>query len=72
MQERRSGSDAGSIQMATHHSFLKNEKEDGIIIGASGLEQMEQNISYINREALPDSLVDVFNEINELFLRDDY
>jgi aflatoxin B1 aldehyde reductase len=40
-----------------YHSMLNPERGDGIIIGASSIEQLIQNISYVNKGVLPDAVV---------------
>lgn len=40
-----------------YHSMLNPERKDGIIIGASSIEQLNQNIYYINKGPLPDEVV---------------
>lgn len=43
-----------------YHSMLKPEKGDGIIVGVSRPEQLEQNVSVLSKGKLPEALVEVF------------
>jgi aflatoxin B1 aldehyde reductase len=45
-----------------NHSFLDKSKGDGIIIGASKVNQLEQNISANEKGELPKSIVKAFEE----------
>jgi aflatoxin B1 aldehyde reductase len=51
-----------SFRWLVHHSFLNKEKGDGIILGASNTEQMGQNMKFIEKDALPDSILTAYNE----------
>lgn len=44
------------------HSMLNPKRKDGIIIGASNIEQLIQNISYVNKGLLPDDVVKAIEE----------
>lgn len=44
-----------------YHSMLKAERGDAIIIGASKLSQLEENIATIEKGVLPDKLVSIIN-----------
>lgn len=44
------------------HSMLDSERGDAIIVGASKLSQLEQNISSVSSGPLPQKLVDAFEE----------
>ncbi|MDD4513874.1 MAG: aldo/keto reductase [Eubacteriales bacterium] len=46
----------------THHSMLKTERGDGIIIGASSIPQLTGNIAAVQRGALPDDVVSAIND----------
>lgn len=43
------------------HSFLNREKGDGIIIGASSLTQLEQNLLSLNKGVLPKDILSAFD-----------
>ena len=45
-----------------YHSMLKSERGDAIIIGASKLDHLRQNISAANAGPLPAELLDVFDQ----------
>lgn len=45
-----------------YHSMLKPERGDGIIIGASSIEQLIKNIDYINKGRLPERIVNIIND----------
>jgi aflatoxin B1 aldehyde reductase len=51
-----------AFRWLVHHSFLDRDKGDGIVLGASRQEQMEQNIEFIKKNALPDSVINAYNE----------
>jgi aflatoxin B1 aldehyde reductase len=46
-----------AFRWLANHSMLNPERGDGIIIGASSIEQLIQNISFVNRGSLPDEVV---------------
>lgn len=57
------------IQMAeaayrwlVHHSLLREELEDGIIIGASSLQQLKSNMEFSSKGQLPDSIISAMDE----------
>lgn len=43
------------------HSLLDPREGDGIIIGASNMNQLEQNLSAVNKGPLPETIVSAFN-----------
>ncbi|MBP5468664.1 MAG: aldo/keto reductase [Candidatus Riflebacteria bacterium] len=45
-----------------YHSMLKADRADGLIIGASRLSQLEQNIEGFNKGELPSDLLEVFEK----------
>jgi aflatoxin B1 aldehyde reductase len=49
-----------TLRWIMHHSILG--KDDGVILGASSTEQMEQNINACEGGQLPESVVDAFEE----------
>ena len=51
-----------AFRWLVHHSFLNNEKSDGIVLGASNQKQMQQNLEFIKEGALPDSILTAYNE----------
>ena len=55
---------AAALRWLTHHSALSqgNSKEDhGIILGASSIEHLQQNLQAMNDKPLPQILVDAFD-----------
>ena len=46
-----------------HHSVLKKEYGDGIIIGASSLSQLESNLTMCDQGPLPEDLVKVVEDV---------
>jgi aflatoxin B1 aldehyde reductase len=44
------------------HSHLNNRQGDGILIGASRLEQLEENIAVIDKGPLPDNILSAFDK----------
>lgn len=45
-----------------HHSSLKRENGDGIIIGASSTKHMEENMVDLEMGPLPDDVVEALNK----------
>lgn len=50
-----------ALRWIAFHSFLSNERGDGIIIGASKLSQLEQNLSALDKGPLPMDVVEAFD-----------
>lgn len=50
-----------AFRWLVYHSFLDQSEGDGIIIGASSLTQLEQNLSAIERGVLPESILSAFS-----------
>ncbi|OKL59013.1 hypothetical protein UA08_05683 [Talaromyces atroroseus] len=46
----------------SHHSQLKDELEDGIVIGSSSIEQLEENLRAMKTGPLPQEVVDALNK----------
>lgn len=53
-----------------YHSMLKGKRGDGIIIGASRLSQLEQNMATIKKGPLNDDMIDVINQAWEISRKD--
>lgn len=51
-----------SYRWMAHHSMLSGDREDGIIIGASRLSQLEQNIETVEKGPLPESILSAYEE----------
>lgn len=51
-----------ALRWEVHHSDLENAKGDAIIIGASSANQLEQNLSNLEKGPLPDEIVEAFDE----------
>jgi aflatoxin B1 aldehyde reductase len=51
-----------ALRWLAYHSKLRNTRGDAIIIGASRLSQLDQNISAVEKGALPDDVVDAFKK----------
>ena len=51
-----------AFRWLTYHSFLNPHKGDGIIIGASSMKQLKQNLTAAVKGALPKSLVSAFDD----------
>ena len=49
-----------------NHSMLDAEKRDGILLGASRIEQMAQNMTATKKGALPQSIIDAMDEAWEV------
>lgn len=53
-----------AMRWLVHHSKLRvrGDGEDGIIIAGSTLQQIEENLDWLEKGPLPDDMVDVFNK----------
>lgn len=51
-----------SYRWLAFHSMLSSDRGDGIIVGASRLPQLEQNVNALSEGILPDELVKTFDE----------
>lgn len=51
-----------AIRWLSSHSYLDHDRSDGIILGASKINHLEQNISAVEKGPLPDSVLDVFDK----------
>jgi len=47
-----------ALRWTLYHSLLSGEYNDGVIVGCSSLQQMEQNLTYIDQGPLPKHLVE--------------
>ena len=56
---------AAALRWTTWHSDLDAESGDAIIVGASSLAQLEENLNILEQGPLPDSLVSVINSVWE-------
>jgi len=54
--------DECALRWMTHHSLLRREHGDSIIIGASSVEHIEQNLLDLEKGALPDEVVEVLDQ----------
>lgn len=61
-----------ALRWLAFHSKLSGERGDGIIIGASKMSQLAQNLCSINSSKLPESIVDAMNEGSEICKKDAY
>jgi len=55
-----------ALRWINHHSLLSPEHKDGIIIGASSVKHIEENLIDLEKGPLPQELVDKINEAWEL------
>uniref|UniRef100_V9KR16 Aflatoxin B1 aldehyde reductase member 2 n=1 Tax=Callorhinchus milii TaxID=7868 RepID=V9KR16_CALMI len=53
---------SAALQWMYHHSKLQGDLGDGVVIGVSGLEQLQQNLAGSEEGPLPPSVVEAFNE----------
>ena len=53
-----------------HHSRLRSNLGDGIIMGASSLSQLEQNLNVIRMNPLPSNMVEKFEYVWEKVKQD--
>jgi aflatoxin B1 aldehyde reductase len=51
-----------ALRWISHHSLLKREYEDAILIGASSLKHIEQNLVDLEKGPLPDDVVKALDE----------
>ncbi|MCL2486945.1 MAG: aldo/keto reductase, partial [Oscillospiraceae bacterium] len=51
-----------SFRWLAHHSALSAAGGDGVIVGASNIGQLSKNIASLRGDALPDALVDAFDQ----------
>ena len=51
-----------AVRWVNHHSLMKKEHGDTIIIGASSAQQLEENLTNLEKGPLPDELVKAFDE----------
>ena len=56
---------AASLRWVLHHSKLGGDKDHGMIVGASSLAQMEENLRICAEGPLPEDLVKVVDEVWE-------
>ena len=54
---------AAALRWALHHSYLSQEHGDAVIIGASKLEQLEQNLKVCDAGPLPGDLVETIESV---------
>ena len=54
---------AVALRWALHHSILDGELGDGIVIGASSLKQLEENLEICKAGPLPANLVKMVDEM---------
>lgn len=51
-----------ALRWSSHHGLLKRELGDAIIVGASSAQQLEENLSAVEKGPLPEELVKAFDE----------
>ncbi|PRP79949.1 hypothetical protein PROFUN_05925 [Planoprotostelium fungivorum] len=51
-----------ALRWMSHHSLLKREHNDAILIGASSTKHIEQNLIDLEKEALPEEVVQVLDK----------
>ena len=54
-----------ALRWISHHSMLKREHGDAIIIGASKVEQLQSNLDDLDKGPLPNDIVEVLNGLWE-------
>ena len=52
-----------ALRWIAHHSQLKAEHGDAVIIGASKVEQLEENLIALEGPALPQEIVDAADQV---------
>lgn len=51
-----------AVRWASHHSLMKREHGDAVIIGASSVAQLEENLTNLEKGQLPEEMVKAFDE----------
>ena len=51
-----------AVRWASHHSLMKREHGDAVIIGASGAAQSKENLTNLKKGLLPEEVVKAFDE----------
>ncbi len=51
-----------AVRWVNHHSLMKREYGDAIIIGASSAKQLEENLQNLEKGPLPDEMVQAFDQ----------
>lgn len=51
-----------AVRWVSHHSLMKREHGDAVIIGASGAAQLEENLTNLEKGPLPDEMVKAFDD----------
>jgi len=51
-----------ALRWVSHHSLLKRDKGDAVIIGASSVSHLEQNLADLEKGPLPESILSVLDE----------
>ncbi|CAK7201647.1 hypothetical protein SEUCBS139899_004356 [Sporothrix eucalyptigena] len=51
-----------ALRWVSHHSILKREHGDAVIIGASSAAQLEENLTSLEKGPLPDEVVQAFDD----------
>jgi len=57
-----------AFQWLVHHSCLDPSQGDGIVVGASSIEQLEQNLASVKKGALPKSVLQAFDMAWEIVI----
>ncbi|EKM52789.1 uncharacterized protein PHACADRAFT_212001 [Phanerochaete carnosa HHB-10118-sp] len=52
-----------TLRWLSHHSLLKREHGDAIMIGGSGVEQVEENLTNLEKGPLPEDVVKTLDEV---------
>jgi aflatoxin B1 aldehyde reductase len=59
------GGHAAALRWTAHHSILEQGYGDGIVIGASSLEQLENNLKVIEEGPLPNEVAAAIDQVYE-------
>lgn len=51
-----------ALRWVNHHSLMKRENGDAVIIGASSAAQLEENLTNLEKGPLPEEMVKAFDE----------
>jgi aflatoxin B1 aldehyde reductase len=54
---------AASLRWAIHHSALSGEHGDAVVIGASKVEQLKENLEICDAGPLPEEIVETINGV---------
>lgn len=57
------GGHAAALRWTAHHGILEKQYGDGVIIGASSLSQLEENLNTVEEGPLPEELAAAIDQV---------